>query len=452
MTRMNLNQVQQMVALGESQRLEFKGDAPLDGTYKNHICREIAAMANGGGGVLLVGVSDGGLLTGLARETAGGLTQSGTLHKLLGERMDPVPEFDAYGVDVEGDRTVVVIEVSPPWGGVHPRYMPVVLTRDVQDGRGRLWSSAGQVIVRTHERAETVTEYRQWDRVMAPILARFRQDELQPMLRALLRQDMLDRRLTQGRADALTGSFIDLPARIDSLQQVHPEAARYEWRLILDGAQLSRQRQHDLVDRASVPCRGWPVPPYITRLVRPVLDGALGFEYPPPGEVVPPNLRGIQEFWMLSPDGHMVASLLNRVDLMHAPQLPPPGPERPLDPVDVCEEILAVVQFAKNAAAEAEAPSLWLAFAIDNVLERPISRALNPSMAIVDRIRWSPLGWPTSNRRRIEIQGEFDAKALAAGWREVAVEWTQRALREFGWPVDPDTVRRFHADLLRLGD
>ena len=74
---MDLEQLQQLVATGESMTVEFKGESRGQMSDRQ-IYEAVVCLANSEGGLLLIGVEDDGEITG-ARPRHGGSTCTGSV-------------------------------------------------------------------------------------------------------------------------------------------------------------------------------------------------------------------------------------------------------------------------------------------------------------------------------------------------------------------------------------
>ncbi len=110
MTKRNL---EQMVAAGEGQRLEFKHRLPED----ERIAREITALANTYGGDLLIGVTDEGYLRGLKDYEEELYALNRALEKYCTPRIDLEFEY----VKVSRKRYAIVVKV--PISSERPHYV-----------------------------------------------------------------------------------------------------------------------------------------------------------------------------------------------------------------------------------------------------------------------------------------------------------------------------------------
>lgn len=106
---MEVERVEAVVAGGESLTVEFKGEsrAPLN---DRALVEAAVCLANGHGGVLLVGVEDDGSVTG-ARPRHDSLTVPERVQALIANRTIPPVAADVDVVEVRG-RPVLVVEVD----------------------------------------------------------------------------------------------------------------------------------------------------------------------------------------------------------------------------------------------------------------------------------------------------------------------------------------------------
>ena len=110
---MNLQELTQLVSLGEGRQLEFKRRVPRS----ERIAKEVIAMANTDGGRLLLGVDDDGSIVGVrdAEEEEFALRQA-----LLAHCDPPVP-FSTERIPITGRRDVIVVGV--PSSGSKPHFL-----------------------------------------------------------------------------------------------------------------------------------------------------------------------------------------------------------------------------------------------------------------------------------------------------------------------------------------
>ncbi|MFT4605937.1 MAG: putative HTH transcriptional regulator [Rhodothermales bacterium] len=100
---LSIRDVQRLAAIGEGQFLEFKRRVPEG----RRLAKEIVAFANSGGGNLLVGVSDAGIVVGLRDAHEEIFALSGALERYC----DPPVPYALERVEVTGTREVIVIKV-----------------------------------------------------------------------------------------------------------------------------------------------------------------------------------------------------------------------------------------------------------------------------------------------------------------------------------------------------
>lgn len=108
---MNLQELSQLVSLGEGPSLEFKRKVPKP----QRIAKEVIAFANTRGGRLLLGVDDDGAITGVrdAEEEEFALQQA------LNTHCDPPVEFETERVQVTAKRDVILVSVPESAGKPH---------------------------------------------------------------------------------------------------------------------------------------------------------------------------------------------------------------------------------------------------------------------------------------------------------------------------------------------
>lgn len=99
LARLQEDEITRMIAAGESSTIEFKEDS----AHNDRLAREIAAMANFKGGVLLLGVSDSGEIVGVTRTD-----NEERIMNLCSSSIEPrlIPEYETMVID--GKRIAVV--------------------------------------------------------------------------------------------------------------------------------------------------------------------------------------------------------------------------------------------------------------------------------------------------------------------------------------------------------
>lgn len=124
---MDADDVRKLAAGGESLTVEFKRASPKDTLSDNDLVEAVTCLANGDGGVLLVGVEDDGRISGAAPRGRNKeqITAAQMTALVLNKTYDPLAvEVDLVGVD---DKDVFVIRVPKPdspvctSGGVYKR-------------------------------------------------------------------------------------------------------------------------------------------------------------------------------------------------------------------------------------------------------------------------------------------------------------------------------------------
>jgi hypothetical protein len=126
-----MTELQALVSGGEGPTVEFKSEIPKPGTdLRTKVCATVAAFANGDGGHILFGVTDGGEIVGLAGVDS--QKARDTVTQFVSSTVTPVPDFRVHRVSDEGDngtaREVIVLTIGqgaqPPYGinPAHPKY------------------------------------------------------------------------------------------------------------------------------------------------------------------------------------------------------------------------------------------------------------------------------------------------------------------------------------------
>ncbi|MEX0821741.1 MAG: ATP-binding protein [Rhodothermales bacterium] len=110
---MTLQELAQLVSLGEGANLEFKRKVPKP----ERIAKEMIALANTKGGRLLLGVDDDGTIVGLRDAEE----EEFALRRALNAHVSPPLEFTAERVPVARRRDVVIVHV--PASSSRPHYL-----------------------------------------------------------------------------------------------------------------------------------------------------------------------------------------------------------------------------------------------------------------------------------------------------------------------------------------
>jgi len=110
---MTVQELSQLVSLGEGANLEFKRRVP----QPERIAKELIAFANTRGGHLLLGVDDNGTITGL-RDVE---EEEFVLRRAMQRHSDPPIDFESERVPIANRRDVIVITV--PESGTKPHYL-----------------------------------------------------------------------------------------------------------------------------------------------------------------------------------------------------------------------------------------------------------------------------------------------------------------------------------------
>lgn len=100
---MTLQELKQIVSLGEGLYLEFKRRVPR----AERIAKEVIALANTHGGRILLGVGDDGTITGLRDATE----EEFALRRALEARCSPPVLYETERIPVEGRRDVILVTV-----------------------------------------------------------------------------------------------------------------------------------------------------------------------------------------------------------------------------------------------------------------------------------------------------------------------------------------------------
>jgi hypothetical protein len=126
-----MTELQALVSGGEGPTVEFKSEIPAPGTKLRHkVCATVAAFANGDGGHILFGVTDGGAIDGLSGVDT--QKECDKVADFVRSMVTPVPHFRVNRVSDEGDYgsalDIIVLTVDqgdqPPYGvdPAHPKY------------------------------------------------------------------------------------------------------------------------------------------------------------------------------------------------------------------------------------------------------------------------------------------------------------------------------------------
>lgn len=130
---MTLQELNQLVALGEGLHLEFKRRVPKDA----RIAREVIALANTKGGRILLGVSDDGTVRGVGDVAE----EEFVLRRALQAHCRPPAEYTTERVPVADRRDVIVVSV--PESAQKPHFLVI----DGQRSPGTAYLRAGEMSV-----------------------------------------------------------------------------------------------------------------------------------------------------------------------------------------------------------------------------------------------------------------------------------------------------------------
>ncbi len=100
---MTLKELRKLVWQGEGQKLEFKRKA----IYPFKILKEIVAMANAQGGVLLIGVSDEGTIAGLKHPE----DDEYVMKEYIQKYCRPAVQYDFETISVTADKSVLLFRI-----------------------------------------------------------------------------------------------------------------------------------------------------------------------------------------------------------------------------------------------------------------------------------------------------------------------------------------------------
>ena len=132
---MDQAEIRAILSHGEDTRYQFKREA----THAKSVGAELAAFANGGGGLLLVGVSDDGKVVGLSAEelrNTNSLIANAASHNVH-------PAIKVFTENVVFPEGIVIVVTIPP-GTDRPYF----------DGEGVMWQRVGSDKRRVHSREE----------------------------------------------------------------------------------------------------------------------------------------------------------------------------------------------------------------------------------------------------------------------------------------------------------
>jgi hypothetical protein len=116
--------IQALISGGEGASVEFKSQLPK--SDPSGVMKTIAAFANGGGGTVLFGVDDEGLVLGLGADSTSGAVDR--LTNMVSDWVRPLPDFDVETVAIAG-RAVLAVRVPP---GAHAPYGVGTTDRDIR--------------------------------------------------------------------------------------------------------------------------------------------------------------------------------------------------------------------------------------------------------------------------------------------------------------------------------
>ena len=149
---MTLQELNQLISLGEGAHIEFKRRVP----NAKRIAKEIIAFANTGGGRILVGVGDDGTVVGVQDP----VEEKFVLERALQRHSRPLVDITLERVTTEGRRDVMVVTVlespSKPHMLVNGRSEPGAAYVRVKDKSVEASPEAIQ-LMRTREQTSNVT-------------------------------------------------------------------------------------------------------------------------------------------------------------------------------------------------------------------------------------------------------------------------------------------------------
>lgn len=100
--------VRSWLSAGENYRIEFKSDRKQ--LSDNELVEAIVCLANGAGGALLIGVEDGGEVTGARARHESGRTDTIRLQALIANRTEPPITCQVSAVEIDGT-DIIAVEV-----------------------------------------------------------------------------------------------------------------------------------------------------------------------------------------------------------------------------------------------------------------------------------------------------------------------------------------------------
>ncbi|HEV8191517.1 MAG TPA: hypothetical protein VGP82_08530, partial [Ktedonobacterales bacterium] len=118
----------------------------------------------------------------------------------------------------------------------------------------------------------------------------------------------------------------------------------------------------------------------------------------------------------------------------------PDPPQRLIDVIDLCWSLTEFFRFAASYTEGLATEGVWLSAALHRVLRRPLG--------MFDSRYWF---WHSGKSAMDDIvqSGNFGRAELAAGWRDVALDWTIQILTVFQWPeVNRETLARHQTRLI----
>ncbi len=130
---MTLQDVQQLIALGEGRHIEFKRRVPRG----RRIAKEVIALANTGGGHVLLGVGDDGTLAGVRDATE----EEFALRRALAAHCRPPVGYTTERIPVGDRRDVILVHVP------ESEQKPHFLIDAAEAGDGTAYVRAGEMSV-----------------------------------------------------------------------------------------------------------------------------------------------------------------------------------------------------------------------------------------------------------------------------------------------------------------
>lgn len=423
-----------LLAQGEVQNVEFKGNERFDGDFRAHLAAAIIAFANtSGGGTIVIGIEkDSQRVTGVSPENLRTFDPT-DISKYLRERASTLPLFRVERYQ-HAAGIVLLIQVQ------EFDEVPIIVTKQIANSK-KAYAQVGDILIRTRSsecrRISSVDE-------MQDLLTRAvmkRSEQLLGQIRIILsgEKPVIPERSPQEQFNELLPNWKE---KVDTLASEIGAAARWEIQLLpipLLTPVINLQSIPELVRRSAVRWRGWRFPQDFERLN----FGKYYLDYAEV-DIKISNTFGFphNEFWQMSNRGAFGAAsgMWQELVQQQAQFNYPPPPNRLISAKDVCWTITEYFRFVTTIAETLDYGSLWLRIALCNVNLRLLGDYDNP---------WFGLELKQSYLPTIELMGIFSQAELVSSWRTLAQDWAARMYTAFQFAdVSKDHLASLQQDLM----